>query len=199
MNSFSVENLAFDFALEFRKHYKKYTHKVYRIDNIKKTKWWVHFIKAAEKYIDYPDFDLVFFIAVQFEKHGKILPFFLAGKTAEETYKQNYFKENSEENKILSEVNGSFEAIKNWALKNKKNVNEYFDPAKKWVLQSRVEYLSPYFLAFSKSFLSTYSKLNEEERKLLFSKDDLSIKRAYVKQFPDTKRKIKELLKEDFI
>ncbi len=199
MNDFSVENLAFDLALEFRRHYKKYTYKVYRIDNIKTSKWWPHFIATAEKYKDYPEFNLKFFIKIQFEKHGKVMPFYLAGKGAEETYKQNYYKENSEEEKIVSEVKGSINAIKNWASKNKKDVADYFSDLKPWVLQNRIDYLSPYYLAFSRGFLSAYKNVDENFRSSLISKETLNLKRAYVKQFPDAKREIRRMMKEDFI
>ena len=200
MNNFSIESLAFELALEFRKHYKKHTYKVYRIDNIKSSKWWPHFITTAEKYINYPDFDLRFFISIQFEKYGKVMPFFLTSKKAEEAYKQNYFKENNEEDKIFSEVKGSIDAIKLWASKNKKNFSDYFIlDSNKWMLRNRIEYLSPYFLAFSKSFLSTYKNLDEEFKKTIVSKESLNIKRAYVKQFPEAKKRIKMIMKEDFI
>lgn len=199
MREFSVENLAFDLALEFRKHYKRHTYKVYRIDNIKTSKWWPHFLATAEKYKDYSDFDLKFFIQIQFEKHGKVMPFFLPGKNAEETYKQNYYKENSEEDKIVSEVRGSVDAIRIWASKNKKNSSEYFDDLKPWVLENKINYLSPYFLAFSKSFLSTYKSLDENLKNSIISKETLNIKRAYVKQFPEAKAQIRKMMQEDFI
>jgi Lhr-like helicase len=199
MLDFSVENLAFNIALEFRKHYKKYTFKVYRIDNVKQSKWWPHFIKTAEKYINQEGFDYKFFIKIQFETYGKVLPHFLAGKQAEKAYKQNYYKENSTEEKIVSEVRGAKEAIKLWSNRNKKDFSDYFDASNTFLLVKRIEYLSPYYLAFSKNFLSSYAKLSEEQREEVYSKRELNLKRAYVNQHPEAKKEVRDILEDDFI
>ena len=199
MKSFEVENLAFNLAIEFRNYYKKYTYQVYRIDNLKQSKWWPHFIKTAEKYIDKKDFDYKFFIEIQFEIYGKVFPYFLPGKKAEAAYNQNYYKENTIDDQLISEVRGSREAVIAWAQKNKKEASDYFNSENVNLFERRVKYLSPYYLAFSKRFLSAYAKLEEEDREYVYSKSELNLKRAYVNQNPVAKREIKKALQEDYI
>lgn len=198
-DNFEVTKLAFDLAKEFRKHYIKYSFKIYRITNVKNSKWWDHFIRAAEKYVDDKSFNVPAFISIQFQTYGKVLPHFLAGKQAEKAYKQNYYKENSTEEKIVSEVRGAKEAIKLWSNRNKKDFSDYFDASNTFLLVKRIEYLSPYYLAFSKNFLSSYAKLSEEQREEVYSKRELNLKRAYVNQHPEAKKEVRDILEDDFI
>lgn len=196
-DSFKVTRLAFELAKEFRKHYIKYSFKIYKITNVKKSKWWPHFIKTAEKYINEKDFNPSAFISIQFNTYGKVLPHFLAGKNAEKAYRQNFFKETTDEEKIISQIEGSKEAVKIWAAKNKKKQTEYFEDGNAFTIKRKIEYLSPYYLAFSKSFLQAFAKIPEENREEIVSPKELSTKRALAKQLM-LDRKIRDLLEEDY-
>lgn len=196
-DSFQVTSLAFELAKEFRKHYIKYSFKIYKITNVKNSKWWVHFIRTAEKYVNEKDFNPSAFIAIQFNIYGKVLPHFLAGKNAEKAYRQNYLKETTDEERIMSQIEGSKEAVKIWAAKNKKKQIEYFEDGNVFTIKRKIEYLSPYYLAFSKSFLQAFARIPEDHREEIVSPKELTTKRALAKQLMLDNR-IKELLQEDY-
>jgi len=143
------------------------------------------------------NFNPTAFISIQFQTYGKVMPHFLAGKQAEKAYKQNYYKETPEQDKIFSQIEGSKEAIKMWAARSRKNEEEYFEEGNAFVIKRRIEYLSPYYLAFSKSFLQAFAKIPEDLREDIISTKDLSMKRALTKQL-GLDGKVKDLLKEDY-
>lgn len=198
MADFTTEQLAFNLAKEFRKYYTRYSFKTFKLRNIKSSKWWPHFMKTAEKYINDKDFDYKFFIKIQFETYGKIFPYFLPGKNAEKNYKNNFYKEDAEEKRMLSEINNSKKAIELWCSKHKKDKSQYFSEANDFILKQRANYLSKSFLAFSKSFLRRYAQMANEEKEGVVNKDELNVKRALAKQLGVT-RKIKEILDDDYI
>ena len=196
-DDFRVTNLAFELAKEFRKHYIKYSFKIYRITNVKTSKWWIHFIRVAEKYVDDKSFNAAAFISIQFQTYGKVMPHFLAGKQAEKAYKQNYYKETPDSERIFSQIKGSEEAIRIWAARNKKNKSEYFEEGNIFTIKRKIEYLSPYYLAFSKTFLQAFAKIPEDQRNDVVSTKELSTKRALAKQV-GLGNDIKDLLQEDY-
>lgn len=197
VDEYFKDKLAFDLAKEFRTKYLNYSFKIYSLKNVKRSKWWPHFVKTAEKYSGQKDFDAKEFIRIQFDTEGKVLPFFLPGKKAEQNYKNNFYKEDDEGKKILESIKNSINAITLWARKNKKNYNEFFDVPFA-LLQNKIDYVSPYYLCFSKSFLKKYSSLTNEEKRSIIPKKELSVKRAYVKQVMNLDL-VKEIMKDDFI
>ena len=197
VDEYFKDKLAFNLAKEFREKYINYSFKIYSLKNVKKSKWWPHFVKTAEKYCNQENFNSREFIKIQFETEGKVLPYFLPGKKAEQNYKNNFYKEDDEQKKVIETITNSINAIRLWAQKNKKNYNDFFEVPFA-LLENKIGYVSIYYLCFSKSFFKKYSTLNEEQRNKLISKKDLSIKRAYVKQVVSLD-KIKEIMKDDFI
>lgn len=192
------EYLAFLLAKKYRVEATKYRIFIYRDDNVKKTKWWKYFLETAEKYYLDEDFDYEFFIKICFQTYGKIYPSFLQGKQAEKVYRENFFKESTDSEKYIKELELSASSIQRWSNMNKKEMNEFFNVHYS-ALQNKINYVSPFYLPISKSFLSVYSKLTEEQKNELVSKNKLSYRRAILKSDDKLFQKAKEILKDDFI
>lgn len=196
-DSFEVTNLAFELAREFRKRFIKYSFKIYKITGVKKSKFWPHFIRTAEKYVNEKGFSPSAFIAIQFNVYGMVYPHFLAGDQAEKAYRQNYLKETSEEEKIISQIKGSKDAVKMWAARSNKREEDYFEEGNSFIIKRRIEYVSPYYLAFSKSFLQAFAKIPKELREEVISPEDLTTKRALAGQL-GLKKEIQKILESDY-
>lgn len=197
MSDYLIEKLAYDLAEEFRNNYKKYSFRIFSMKNVKNSKWWIYFYKTAQKYINEENFNPKYFVKLQFDNHGKILPFFLPGKNAEKTYRDNFYQEDSQEKQILKDIENSKNAIILWARKHKKDFNEYFN-VNDVLLKQRVDYLSTTYLSFSKSFLNRYAKIPDKKKNEYVVKKDLNLKRSLAKQYR-LFNDIKEIMGDDFI
>lgn len=192
------EYLAFLLAKKYRVEATKYRIFIYRDDNVKTTKWWKYFLETAEKYYLDEDFDYDFFIKICFQTYGKIYPSFLQGKQAEKAYKENFFKESTNSEKYIKELELSVSSIQRWCNMNKKKSSDFFNVHYS-ALQNKIDYVSPFYLPISRSFLSVYSKLTEDQKNDLIPKNKLSYRRAILKSDSQLFDKVKEILREDFI
>jgi len=191
------EEIALQIAYEFIRCYKKYDNKKYsryNIENseiIKKSKWWEHFIRATKYKYVFDDWTPYVWVKCQFEKYGKILPYQLYGKKAEEAFKE--YKDKVTENKndrvkqIVMAVVSSYNIVKNWCIKNNNGVIDYNKFFENNELKIKRNEISDYFLAICKPY-----------QKYIIDKEKFLLKRAVVHKIKKLKIKLKEIMHDDF-
>ena len=70
----------------YLKFYKRYSFTHFKLSQLKNTKWYRFFEQAINDFSNRKEWNSYKFIASQFEKYGKILPFQLVGDRAWKTY-----------------------------------------------------------------------------------------------------------------
>lgn len=183
------EEAAYDLAGEYLKFYKKYTYKIFSLNTIKNTKWWIHFLRAADlRYID--GWSAYKWVSAQFKKEGKILPFRLYGKRAIDNF-QDYENLSEKENKDLTKLKGMLSTYKN-IYNNIKNYNSFEDFFEENEIKVKRGNYSKHFLSIFKPFI-VYNKEHN-----ILNEDELKIKRAILFKNEKIKSTLQKTLKENF-
>jgi len=196
-----MEIEAFNLSKFFLKRFKQYTFKTYRLNNVKNSKWWPHFLRVVEKHINKPEWNAERFVNFVFDEYGLIYPPQLKKQEYWDEYLNKFrVKEYQTEVKIAKEILNSYKYIKRWGSKNnsKNSIEDFFNNPKTITLLER-KIISPYFLCICKPFLKMYANLTEEQRNSIISKKELKLKRVVLFSYRKVKDKMKEVLKENFI
>ncbi len=188
------DEAAMALADAFITEYKKYDFRFPTMRTIRNSKWWIHFERAAElRYIE--DWNAKIWIKCQFDKYGKILPFRIYGKKAEEAfqeYKHKYISgKEDRELQIISGMLSTYKSIKLWCKKNDiKDIDYklYFESNKQKIIRKQ---FSPYFLSICRPFMEG-NFLKEEDIDLL------RLKRAWVYKNEKIKNKLLNIMGKDF-
>lgn len=183
------EEAALALAQSYVKEFKKYSFRVFNPNNVQSTKWWIHFLRAADlRYLE--DWSPEIWVKCQFEKQGKIYPFRLYGKIATETfeeYKHRYIEKDNKDIQIIKGMLSTYKKIKDWAERNEKDISDFFDDRNN-LKQVERNFYSKFFLAIFKPFVT----INKEKE--IINIEQLSIKRAYLYSKPRIIGKMKEVL-----
>lgn len=188
------DEAAMALADAFITEYKKFDFRFPNKNNIQNSKWWIHFERAAElRYLK--DWNPTIWVKCQFDKNGKILPFRLYGKKAEEAfqeYKHRYLTgKEDRERQIISAMLATYKTIKLWCKKNDIDGIDYDaffeDRFDKYVRGQ----LSLHFLSICKPFMELYFP---EDHDL----ESMKLKRAWVHRNKKLKNKLKEIMGTDF-
>ena len=187
-----LELQAFNIASYFRREFIKYDYKIYNIQNVKKSKWWVMFERTAEKFSNREGWDADLFVKAQFNLNGKIYPFDLLSEKAWNNfidYKNSKEAENTPEVEDINFVLDGFRAVKEYCknndtdfsvelfIKNKKNFNNIIE-----------KNIPKHFFLFSKAFNKEHTLPDKEKYKKLSIASD---KRLLIC--------IKKVLKVDYV
>jgi hypothetical protein len=184
------EEAAVALASSFISQYKKYDFRFPNIDNIQKSKWWIHFLRSADlRYLE--DWNPDIWVKCQFEKNGKILPFQLYGKKAEEAFNEYKFKyiegKKDRQLQIITSILATYNMIKEWCKKNNNGIIDY----KKYFTENKTKMnrkeLSEYFLSICRPYME---EVNDE---------DLKLKSLVVHHNIKLKNKLIEIMGDDFI
>ncbi len=186
------EEAAVLLASSFISQYKKYDFRFPSIDRIQKTKWWIHFLRSADLR-SLEDWNPDIWVKCQFEKNGKVLPFQLYGKKAEEAFNEYKFKyiegKKDRVKQLISSILSTYNMIKTWCNKNNNGIIDYT----KYFLNNKIKLdrgeLSEYFLSICKP----YWKLNENNQD-----EKIKIRRMVVHNNLKLKEKLIEVMGDDF-
>ena len=180
------EEVSYRLASAFMKEYKNYGSYLFSMRNVDKTKWWVHFERAAG-YRSIEGWTPETHVKSCFEKYGKILPFRIYGKTALEAWKEYHHRyDEPNKNSFVIQMLGTYKKMKKWG----NGYDSKFYEANKLAIRRKL--LSIHFLSLSKAF----RELNEIER--YYDDDMLDIKRSIVYTNKKLYSKMKELFNDDF-
>lgn len=196
--SLREETIAFDLAKYFLLFYKKYTTKTFKLSSVKTTKWWNFFLKTAQEYSTLEDFDAYVWVASQFDKHGKILPYMIYGEGALKTFNEYKERFNINSTKQLAEnLLLTYNVIKKWSKQNgfeTINFSEYLNNKKNILFLERKN-VNPILLTVVKSFI----EMDRNIRDKILSEEEISIKRSLIFSNKKIKNKLTEILKNEFI
>ena len=180
------EEASYGLARTFIEEYKKFGKYLFSMKTVDKSKWWVHFERAAG-YRSIKGWTPEIHIKSCFEKYGIILPFRLYGKTALEAWEEYHHRfEEKKTNSFLIQMLDTYSRMK-------KQYGEYnldFYRDNKLLLKRKT--LSVHFLSLSKE----YRRINDEDN--YYDKETLDIKRQVVCTNKKIFNKMKEVFKEDF-
>lgn len=201
MNSFQKDYEAYNLAKYFLNSYRKYSFKIFKLNNVKNTKWWKFFVETIEKYGEEKNWDAKKYIEVNFEEHGKILPFFLPGKKAFETF-QNHMKrgERNVDEAVAKDLLLSYKIVNDWCKKNNAEFsNEEFISNYVNQLKFKRKELSTYYVVISKSLFNFLQERVRRELNINLDKQKVLNKRAVIFNNKKITEKMKEILKDDFM
>lgn len=193
------DEAALALADAFITEYRKFDFRFPSMKTIQKSKWWMHFERAAElRYIK--DWNAKIWVKCQFDKYDKILPFRLYGKMAEEAfeeYKHRYISgQDDREKQIIVGMLATYKMIKNWSKKNDINdlggvdYESYFRNPTNFDKFTRGQ-LSSFFLSVCKPFVCNYFPAQDEM-------DKMKLQRAWVHKNKKLKKKLIEIMGDDF-
>lgn len=194
-NKMYREEAAIAIASSFITQYKKYDFRFYSIENIQKTKWWEHFLRSADlRFVE--DWNSDIWVKCQFEKYGKILPYQLYGRKAEEAFNEFKFKyvEGKQDRikQLILSILSTYNTIKLWCKKNNNDIIDY----KKYFILNKTKLerkeLSEYFLSICKPYLNLLKENN------IVISDDLKIKSLVIHNNIKLKEKLSEIMQNDF-
>lgn len=188
------EEIAYRLADTFMREAKKHNSYSFSMRTVDKSKWWIHFQKAAG-YRSIKGWTPEVHIKCCFEKHGNILPFRIYGKTAIGAWEEYHHRyEGKQTNDYVVQMLTTFKKIKKWNHPNRKFLKDEYKP--EYYVHNRMllkrHNLSIHFLSLSREF----RRLNEIEN--YYDEDDLNFKRAVVFRNKKLVNKMKEVFKEDF-
>ena len=200
--NFLLEKEAFILAKIYKIYSIKKNIKVfYKLNEIKKSKWWNHFLKTVELYANEEKWNAEEFIKSQFEAKDKIFPFELIRKESWKIFLDylNNKPKNSTEISIAKDLLNSYNMIKNWCYKNKKefSVEDYINNPINENLLKRNNGPSLYFLSISKSFRKFYENLNNEDKNKIGMIEIFDLKRSIIYSYKKIWNKMKEILNEE--
>jgi len=190
-----VEKEAVKIAEAFSSFYRKYGYPLYGRHNVKKTKWWKFFFKAADMYSNLEDWDAYIWVACQFEKHGKRFPTQLVGQEAFDTfqeYKHRYTEDNS--TSLVRSLIDTYKKILDWCVETSCSRSLFLQDKKNLFLLERGN-IDPVFFVVSKTFIG----LDEEVKERIMSKEERMAKRSSILNNERIKKKMMEILGEDFV
>jgi len=180
------EEASYGLARTFIEEYKKFGRYLFSMKTVDKSKWWVHFERAAG-YRSIEGWTPEIHVKSCFEKYGIILPFRLFGKTAIEAWEEYHHRfEEKKTNNFIVQMLDTYNRMK----KQYGGYNPDF--FKENLLLIKRGILSIHFLSLSK----TFRELNKE--KGFYDTDMLDIKRQVVCTNKKVFNKMKELFKDDF-
>ena len=117
MNNVDFE--AFELAKIYLRFYRKYTFKTFKATSVKNTKWWKFFLFTVKKYKNEKNWNKYVFIASQFYEFGKIFPYHLITKKAQETYNEYKHRFTRDYEKELAlNLLSTFKIMNNWCKNN---------------------------------------------------------------------------------
>jgi hypothetical protein len=185
------EEAALDIARSFINHYRKFDPRFPSIQNIQKSKWWLHFLRAADQRSLHKDWNSNIWVRCQFDKYEKILPFQLYGKKAEEAfneYKFRYFEgEQDRQKQLILSILSTYNLIKTWCKKNNNDIIDY----KKFFEENEIKLnrneLSEYFLSVCKPY-----------QEFVDDKEKFQLRRAVVHKNKKLKEKLMDVMGSDF-
>jgi hypothetical protein len=188
----------FELAEAFIKRYKKNApYPIYKLSNVKTTKWWKTFQGVVYKFGDDKYWDAYKYVNYCFNELDKVLPFNLSNKLMYEEYKENIFLNKNLDKSILLSIKSTLDEIRNWSKKNNYeslNIEAFFNDKKNRVFLFRKRY-SKYLL----SILKFFENLTKEEKDIIMSYDELVVKRKVVLSNEKLKKKLQQILGEEFI
>lgn len=191
------EEAAVLLASSFISQYKKYDFRFPPIDKIQTTKWWIHFLRAADqRSVD--DWNPDIWVKCQFEKNGKVLPFQLYGKKAEETFNEYKFKyiegKQDRVKQLISSILSTYNMIKLWCKKNNDGVIDYMKYFKANKIKLDRNELSEHFLSICKPY---WELLKETDDDRLYDKG-FKLRATVVHHNLKLKEKLMEVMGDDF-
>jgi len=181
------EEATYRLASAYIKEYRQVGGYLFTMKNVDRTKW-IKFFERAAGYRSIVGWSPEEHVKSCFEKHGKILPFRIFGKTAIEAWEEyNHRYKNKIKNDYIVQMLDSYKKIKKW------NKQEY-DPTyyRSNILLMKRKTLSIYLLCLSKE----YRILNKEQH--YYTEEELDIKRVIVFTNKKVWNKMIEVLKDDF-
>ncbi len=190
------EEAAILLATSFISQYKKYDFRFPSIDNIQKSKWWMHFLRSADhRYLE--DWNPDIWVKCQFEKYGKILPFQLYGKKAEEAFNEYKFRyiegKKDRRAQLVASVLSTYKTIKSWCNKNNDGLIDYDN----YILSNKIKIdrneLSEYFLSVCRPYMNKLIETDDIEKINKFK-----TRRLVIYNFKELKEKLKLVMGDDF-
>lgn len=183
------EEAAYRLAETFINEYKKFGKYLFNMKTVDKSRWWVHFERAAG-YRSVKGWTPEVHVKSCFEKYGEIMPFRLFGKTALEAWEEYHHRyEEDGKNDYVVQMLDTFKKIKKWSHNGYKA--DYFNQDLIPFWYRRNNY-SIHFLSLSK----TFRERNRVEH--LVDEEVLNTKRQVVFTNKQVYKKMQEVLGEDF-
>lgn len=198
-----TSKLAWEIARTYLQFHKKYTNKLFSLDKVKESKWWIHFLNCAAFFGNRPDWDTYKFVEAQFEtKDGDIFPYELTVHKAWENFIDWKKRDKDYGKYIAMNLVATYNDIKKWSKDNgyaTTSYKEYFSDTKVR-FSIRRKAFSFYFFSILKSFYEYfYNKLTEEEQDSVIEIDELMKMRAAIHTNEKLKNKMKEILGNEFV
>lgn len=196
MGQIHREEAAVLLASAFISQYKKYDFRFPSINKIQETKWWIHFLRAADhRHLE--DWNPDIWVKCQFEKNGKVLPFQLYGKKAEESFNELKFKyiegKKDRRAQLVSSVLATYKTIKLWCNKNNDGIMDFDN----YILSNKIKIdrneLSEYFLSVCKPYIDKLIETNDVEKI-----NKLKNRRLVIYSFKELKEKLQLVMGDDF-
>jgi|GEM_PF-3763979 len=194
-----MEDKVFSLADAFSREYRRTAlYPLFKLSNVRNTKWWKIFQGIIGKFGDDEDWDAYKYVKFCFnELDGKIMPFHLSSKKLYEDYKGAIHTREKNEASIALSIKATLQEIQKWSIKNKYeslNVEAFFNDKKNKMFLFRGKY-SKYFLAIIK----TFQDLTKEEKENIMNNQELIAKRRAVLDNKKLKDKMKKILGDELV
>jgi len=179
----------------------KFRYRLFSLKDVKKTKWWSSFYKAASFFSEEEEWDPYGYVVFIFDIESNPYPFMLVNKKNWIAYTEHVRTRTKDDSTIALSLLNTYNEVKDWSRKNKYeniSVGDFFSNPSNYLFLKRGKF-SPYFLSISKSFMGMYNSLTEEEKNNIISEEDLMIKRRTVLNNKKISYKLAEVLGEEFI
>lgn len=191
-----IESEAVKLADAFTSFYRSYSYPLYKRNTLKNSKWWKFFFKTADMYSNLPDWDAYIWTACQFEKHGKRFPQQLYGQEAFDTFQEykHRFIEKKDDVSLIKTLIETYKKILDWCAETGNDKSLFLKDKKNLFLLERRS-INPTFFSVSKTFIG----LDEEVKNSIMSKAEIMTKRHSILKNDRIKKKMMEMLGEDFV
>lgn len=186
-------------AIEFLKHFRiNYRYNLYSMANVKKTKWWNHFVKFAKvcklNSNNTGEFMKYSFLRYKDDYNKKLYPYFFSTKEGK-IYLKEFFQE--QEVNEAPEINykeiliiNTLKEVLKWCKLNKKGVTDFIKDSSNFMKIERGVFYLPFFY-FSKTFNQKFEM-----------KDELTVaveKNDFRRTTPSIYYSMREIMKDDFM
>jgi hypothetical protein len=191
--------LAFELAKIYLRFYKQAKGRnLYSLKKVKDSKWWMYFYKTVTLFSSKEEWDAFKFVEAQFSD-GVVFPPQLATDKAWENFLeyQKRLKEDIDAY-VANSCATVFKYIRQWS-----NLKGDSRPIFRDFLQSNRENIlrgafTLHFFSILRPFYDFYAGLDESQKKRI-SVEDLEKKRVVIHSIPRLKKKLKEVLGDDFV
>jgi len=186
-------NLASAYFFQAKKHNRKI---LFSIRNVKTTKWWNHFVKAAEFFMYKEDWQPYLFMEYMFNAKKDFMPFMLLRKETKDHFEDFKIINNNEDklDQRLASIKYTIKYIFDWLQKGNK-IEDFFENNKNIIFYEE-ENFSEYVLIFSKTFLKA---IKQGKIKYDFTIEEIELKKLSLRKNEKLKKILIALLKEDYI